>query len=171
MEFQIRKAGLEDCRAIAGVIREVWEQMEEKSWFVADDENWVRQALEDGRGMAYLAKEAESGELAGIFLVTFPGEQPDHLGNDIGMSEEEKRLTAHMETAAIRPAYRGNRLQYLLMQKAEEELRDLGYRYLMCTVHPDNQFSLQNILKQDYEIAATKEKYGGYLRHIMKKRL
>ena len=167
MEFQIRKAQQEDIPAMAEVIREVWEQMEEKSWFVADDEAWIRQVLESGRGMAYLAETA--GEAAGVFLAVFLGGQPEHLGNDLGMSEEEKQKSAHMETVAIRLAYRGYHLQYLLMQKVEQELATMGFRYLLCTVHPENRYSLKNVLDQGYEIAATKEKYGGYPRHILKK--
>ena len=111
-----RKAKQEDIPAIAEVIREVWEQMEEKSWFVADDENWIRQILESGSGMAYLAEtaaETEAGTdekaaekvfcercfdektLAGVFLVAFPGDRSEHLGNDLDMTEEEKQLSAH----------------------------------------------------------------------------
>ena len=76
-----------------------------------------------------------------------------------------------MDTAAVLPEYRGQKLQYRLMQMAEEELKKEGLRYLMCTVHPQNRYSRENVLRQGYEVAATKEKYGGYLRDILLKRL
>lgn len=76
-----------------------------------------------------------------------------------------------MDSAAVRAEYRGNRLQYILMQEAEQELRTMGYRYLMCTVHPDNHFSRENVLRQGYRVMKTTEKYGGFIRDILLKEL
>lgn len=39
----------------------------------------------------------------------------------------------------------------------------------MCTVHPDNCYSRDNIVSQGYESVAVKEKYGGYVREIFLK--
>ncbi|HBG12936.1 MAG TPA: hypothetical protein DDX68_16840 [Clostridium sp.] len=58
-----------------------------------------------------------------------------------------------------------------MMKTAEEELRKQGYRYLMCTVHPENRYSKNNIIKQGYQVVLTKEKYGGYVRDILLKKL
>ena len=66
-----------------------------------------------------------------------------------------------MDSIAILPKYRGHKLQYRLMQTAEGDLRAKGFKYLMCTVHPDNCYSRDNIVSQGYESVAVKEKYGG----------
>ena len=39
----------------------------------------------------------------------------------------------------------------------------------MCTIHPDNIYSMQNALKLGYKNILTKEKYGGKIRAIMLK--
>ncbi len=72
-----------------------------------------------------------------------------------------------MDSAAVLPAFRGFHLQRRLMKTAEEELQREGFRYLCCTVHPDNKSSLQSVLSQGYRIAKTCEKYGGFPRHIL----
>ena len=78
---------------------------------------------------------------------------------------------AHMDTAAVLPQYRGHQLQYRLMQAAEADLRALGFRYLMGTIHPDNIYSMNNGLKQGYRIIGEKIKHGGKRRAILMKEL
>ena len=53
----------------------------------------------------------------------------------------------------------------------EGDLRQIGYRYLLCTVHPENVFSRSNVMKQGYQKMLTKEKYGGFLRDIWMKNI
>lgn len=169
MEFQIDRAEVSDYIAIAEVIQKVYESMENKEWYVADNADYTYKMLSTGMGMGYIARCRENGEIAGIFMVTFPGDSENNLGNDIGLSREQLLKTAHMDSAAVLPKYRGNHLQYLLMQKAEAVLRALGYHYLLCTIHPDNRYSKENALRQGYRVMKTTEKYGGYLRDILMK--
>ena len=91
----------------------------------------------------------------------------ENLGRDIGLPESELRKVVHMDSAAVLPSFRGFHLQRRLMKAAEEELQREGFRYLCCTVHPDNKSSLQSVLSQGYRIAKTCEKYGGFPRHIL----
>jgi ribosomal protein S18 acetylase RimI-like enzyme len=171
MEFTIEKAKPQDADAIADVIRQVYEAMEHKEWYVADNAEYTSRILSTGAGIGYLAREKESGAIAGILLVTIPGDAPENLGNDIGFTLEQRLATAHMESAAVLDAYRGNHLQYRLMQTAEAELAREGWRYLMCTVHPENRFSRGNVERQGYRLMKIKEKYGGCLRGIFLKEL
>ncbi|WP_312446357.1 GNAT family N-acetyltransferase [Lacrimispora sp.] len=171
MEFLIERAVLEDYQIVADMIQSVWQQIQQKDWFVADDSEYTCHTLKEGNGIGYKAFEADSGALAGVFIAALPGSGEENLGRDIGLSEEELGKVAHMESVAILPGYRGNGLQYSLMKTAEEELLKQGYRYLMCTVHPENRYSKNNMIKQGYEVVLTKEKYGGYLRDILLKKL
>lgn len=169
--IRIEKAGPADYEAIISLIEEVWQQLDRKEWFVADNAQYTRELLSSGTGRAYKAVDCDTGRLAGIFIAVLPGTSRENLGYDIGLPQDELSLVAHMDTAAVLPEYRGQKLQYRLMQMAEEELKKEGLRYLMCTVHPQNRYSRENVLRQGYEVAATKEKYGGYLRDILLKRL
>ena len=93
------------------------------------------------------------------------------MGRDAGLPEEELPLVAHMDTAAVLPQYRGHQLQYRLMQAAEADLRAMGFRYRMGTIHPDNVYSMNNGLKQGYQIIGEKLKHGGLRRAILMKDL
>lgn len=171
------------------LIREIWQDMPEKDWFSMDPEEEIRGRFPRGEAWLYTVSEAGNrnearnrdeeakrneagnGNLAGIFMATFPGLTEENLGWDLGFDEEALLKTAHMDTAVILPAYRGNGLQGQLMQKAEADLKQAGYRYLLCTIHPDNQYSMNNALKLGYKVAKSTVKYGGLPRNILLKTL
>lgn len=171
MTFKITQATPPDYPSIASLIQTVWNQLEQKAWFAADNSDYTVRMLENGQGLAFKATEQETGVLAGIFMIVFPGLSQENLGRDIDLPETELSGVVHMDSAAVLPEYRGYGLQRRLMQAAEAEARRRGYRYLMCTIHPDNNYSKNNVLEQGYHIAATKEKYGGYIRNILIKKL
>ena len=58
-------------------------------------------------------------------------------------------------------------MQKKLMKLGERDAAALGYRHLMCTIHPDNAASLKSALSLGYRIVKTVEKYGGKTRHIL----
>ena len=139
-------------------------------WFVAEPYEEFDFWMKKERGLLYLAVD-EEGKAGAMFFVILPGTHPDNLGYDLGMEEEKLKLCAMMDTAAVLPEFRGHYLQYKMMQHAEGDLRQIGYRYLLCTVHPENVFSRSNVMKQGYQKMLTKEKYGGFLRDIWMKNI
>jgi len=167
MEFILRQAGTGDLAGIMRVMDTAAALTEPKEWFVSDDANYVAAHLSTEKGFV-LTAETE-GVIAAYFMVHFPGADDNNLGRELGFSDEELLLTAHMDSAAVLPEYRGYRLQARLCAMAEEKLRAAGYRYLVCTVHPDNRFSLSNMQRSGYEIKKTMLKYGGLRRHILLK--
>lgn len=173
MNFLIERVREEDYSSLIHLILHVYDKMpaEQKEWFVVDPKEETFRRLKQQEAWGYRAVEQPRGALAGVFTVVFPGMSSCNLGNDIGLEQTELPFVAHMDTAAIACEYRGFHLQKRLMEYAEEELRQAGYRYLCCTAHPENCYSKNNILSQGYEVITTKEKYGGFLRDIFMKKL
>lgn len=170
-EIEIFQAGRESLEEAVRLVRNTAEKMKEKSWFVAESleefDRWMRK----DQGWLYVAKDCSSGQLAGMFFVVLPGMEEENLGYDIGMQGRQLYECAIMDTVVVLPEYRGMHLQYEMMQTAERKLRKEGYRYLLCTVHPENKFSRENVKRQGYKKMLTKEKYGGFLRDIWMKEL
>lgn len=170
MQFYIEKAERlsdTDIHSYIRLIRAVWQDMPEKNWFAMDEEAVVTERLLNNAAWLYTAKETGTDSLAGIFMVTFPALGEDNLGYDLGFTDAALLQTAHMDTVVILPAYRGRRLQQKLMQAAERDLKQAGYKQLLCTIHPDNRFSLQNAVAQGYRIAKSTVKYGNLPRCIL----
>lgn len=170
-EIEIFQAGRESLEEAVRLVRNTAEKMKEKSWFVAESleefDRWMRK----DQGWLYVARDRSSGQLAGMFFVVLPGLEEENLGYDIGMQGRQLYECAIMDTVVALPEYRGMHLQYEMMQTAERKLRKEGYRYLLCTVHPENKFSRENVKRQGYKKMLTKEKYGGFLRDIWMKEL
>ena len=73
-----------------------------------------------------------------------------------------------MDNAAVHPDYRGNGLQRRLVQIAEQSLAEQGSRILLTTVHPENQYSLNNMRSQGYSVQMLLNKFGSR-RYILRK--
>jgi ribosomal protein S18 acetylase RimI-like enzyme len=108
------------------------------------------------------------GDLAGFRCIAFPGYAGDHLGRDIGWTDDRLLMAAHLEAAVVHPDYRGNGLQYTMADLAIEHfVKPLGYRYLFATVAPANAASLRTLFKLGMSVVRLLPKYGGEWRYVM----
>lgn len=168
MEITIRKGTGADTERFIDFLTSVWETMEHKEWFCLDSPEEIRQRMEEGTMELWLAMEGE--RIAGAFDILHPGMEDINYGWKLDFSREQLARVVHMDMAAVHPNYRGMGLQRRLLETAEQELRGEAERYLLCTIHPENVFSLNNALKQGYRIRKTLSMYGS-VRHILCKKL
>lgn len=166
MDFLIRRAVSSDVNGIMELMEEARCNTEHPDWFFADNEEFVRRHL-DTAGFVIVA-EAEDGNIAGFFLVKEP-EPDENLGTYLDFDKEKLARVAVMDSAVVGSAWRGNGLQGKMLEKAEEFIDKEKFIYLMCTIHPENKYSLHNMQKHGYEVKKTTECYGGLIRHILLK--
>lgn len=174
MKFQIQKMTVENLPEIMEVMQDAHKSVGKQEWFVTDEEAYVKQVLE-GKGFLVGAREEESRELAGFFMVFYP-EAQNNLGQYAGLIGEELGKVVYMDSAAVKKAYRGNRLQGQMLQEAERLLKEQqkkqrkNVQYCICTVHPDNHSSLHTMEKNGYEIVSREKLYGGLDRYVLCKK-
>lgn len=70
----------------------------------------------------------------------------------------------------VNPRYVGNGLQYQMLKELDEYSTELGYRYTVGTIHPDNFYSINNLVKDGFELIGTK-KFTRGTRNIYLKKL
>lgn len=175
-DFTIRRAVMEDLDPIVTMMEEIKAGMEHPEWYVIDHRDRMRRHIED-EGFILVAETAD-GMLAAFFMVDFPGARPkdseddldENLGEELCLDDAQLDLVVHMDSAAVRPEYRGHHLQGRLLEAVERELENDPGEYYLCTVHPDNHASLNTMLRHGYVIIRTKEKYGGLRRHVLYKK-
>ncbi|MFR5600929.1 MAG: GNAT family N-acetyltransferase [Lachnospiraceae bacterium] len=164
----ITTAAPNDTKAIYELMIQTHAALKHPEWYCIDEEHYILEHLTDkNKGIVFKAVEHET--LAAFFLIHIPGLTADNLGHYLNFSDDQLNLVAHMDSAAVHPDFRGLRLQHTLMARGEQWLIDAGFVHLLGTVHPDNQYSLNNFLKLGYRIITTTEKYGGLPRHVMYK--
>lgn len=166
MDILIRKGSVQDTEALICFLEDIRNGMKNKEWFYLDPADNVREYMSNGTMQLWLAMDGT--RIAAIFDTLTPGLAAYNYGHDLGFSEEELMRVVHLDTAAVHPDYRGLGLQRALIQNAQRELSGSGEKILLCTVHPENRYSLENVQKQGYIIQKKLEKYGS-VRYILRK--
>lgn len=166
MEFIIRKAGAEDVAGIMKVMEEAAGDKLHPQWFAADDEEYVRTHL--SHGSFTLVAETETNQIAGFLIVKKPARE-ENLGLYLDFEEEKLEKVMVMDSAAVSQPYRGNHLQWRLVEEAEKIIDKKETAYLLCTVHPQNRYSLSNMQNHGYEVQKAIKCYGGLDRYVLMK--
>lgn len=168
MALEIRKGTPDDTEKLIALLREVHQGMLFKDWFYLDSPAEIRRMQEDGTMVLWVAMDGN--RLAAAFDYLIPGRNAVNYGYDLGFDETSLLRVLNMDMAAVHPEYRGRGLQRRLMERAEREIAENGEKILLCTVHPDNCFSLNNLLAQGYSIERRLPKYGS-VRYLLRKDL
>ena len=163
MEITIRKGTPDEVEVFLTFTHEVQDAMADTAWFALDPDEELRELTEDGSMEFWMAEAGD--RLAAVFSIICPGLRDFNLGCEIGLTEAELLRVTHMDTAAVHPDFRGRGLQRKMMFEAEKALNG---RILLCTIHPDNRFSLQNALILGYRIEKRVARYGS-VRYILRK--
>lgn len=134
--------------------------------FMLHDDFYLREILRHERSV--IGVTTEEGLIA-FSMIRIPGLANDNLGRDINLPEEELCKVAHLQAAAVHPAYRGNGLQRKLTFAHLDVIEEMGYEHVCCTVSPKNPISLSNYLSCGLAIEGLCPKMQGWWRFILHK--
>lgn len=168
MPIEIRKGNKQDLENFIVLLQQVRQGMEHKEWFYLDPPETFRSMMEKGILQLWVAMDGD--RTAAAFDILIPGFEEFNYGYDLGFTKEELLQVINMDSVAVDPDYRGLGLQQKLMEAAEESVTGAGKRILLCTIHPDNRYSLNNALQQGFTIQKKLEKYGS-IRYILRKNI
>lgn len=163
MEIQIREGCLSELEDFIRLNHQVQEGMVQSEWFAIDPDEETRELAQAG-DLRFWVADAD-GRMAGVFSLIRPGLRDFNLGYELELTEAELERVIHMDSAAVHPEFRGHAIQRRLISRAEEELEG---KILLCTIHPDNRYSLQNMQKLGYTVEKKVARYGS-VRYILRK--
>lgn len=170
VKFEFQQAAFADIPQIMHLMKTVKSTMPQKEWFVDDDEEYLSNILQ-GHGFILLAKPDSSDDLAAFFMVKFPGLSEDNLGRHLEFDSERLMQCVHMDSCVVHPDFRGHHLQSRMASLAEQQLRQMPYHYLLGTIHPENIYSMNSMLRCGYHIVKQTYLYGGLPRAILLKEI
>jgi len=136
--------------------------------FMLHDDLYLREILRHERSA--IGVTTEEGLIA-FSIIRIPGLSEDNLGRDINLPEEELTKVAHLQAAAVHPAYRGNGLQRKLTSAHLGVIEEMGYEHVCCTVSPKNPVSLNNYLSCGLIIEGLCPKMQGWWRFVLHKNI
>lgn len=134
--------------------------------FMLHDEKYLLEILRLERSV--IGVTTEDGLIA-CSIIRIPGLADDNLGRDINLPEEELTKVAHLQAAAVHPAYRGNGLQRKLTSAHLRVIKEMGFEHVCCTVSPKNPASLANYISCGLVIEGLRPKLHGWCRYILHK--
>ena len=132
--------------------KSIIDKMKYKEWFVPLTEEEFLTPIE-GRDNAYFF--TYNNEIIGLLVLSC--DIPDVL--------EEYRLPKGdymlIDSVMVKDEYRGFGLQQQMLDFAYERAIKLGVDGLVASIHPDNRYSMDNFIKQKYELLHVLTIHGG----------
>lgn len=99
-------------------------------------------------------------------MMFIPATEKDIVRFDL---ENHYKEVANYGPMMVNPKYRGNGLQYQMLQVLDQYAKENNYKYAVATVSLDNSYSIYNIEKDDFQYLKQKEFTRG-LRNIYLKK-
>ena len=166
--FYARKLSIDDLAALETLQQKVYDALPDKNTLQPLSTEEFENIL-GGNGL-----------LIGIYvndaLIAFralldPQDDPEHLGVDCGLSDEQLSRVFYQEISNVDPAWRGYGLQKKMADIIMNAADLTRYDYVCATVKPYNIPSLKDKFAQGLVVKGLKLKYGGKLRYIFFKAL
>ena len=157
-EYVMRTITTGELKSAIELQKYVYEQLPNKQVLYMDSYEEMLDDMKNGAKVIGVFNKA--GEIIAYRYIGFPGCSEKNLGNDISLEKKELSKVAHLETTVVHPDYRGNSLQSITLQQALPLIREAGFEHVLCTVSPQNVYSLFNVIKNGLRIKALKKKYG-----------
>ncbi len=106
-------------------------------------------------------------EMIAFTVLSFPRDEPDNLGIDLGFGREQRLRVCHFELSGVHPDFRGHHLHRTMNLLRARFAGAAGYNHLCGTVSPRNPYSLRNHMSGGMVVRKLVQKYGGMDRYII----
>lgn len=156
-DYYMKLLSLDEIELVMKLQEHVYRNLPNKNVLFCDEYDDIYSDLKGDSRILGVFNSVE--KLIAYRYISIPGITEKNLGLDLGLSDKELKHVAHLETTVVHPEYRGNNLQSLTLNVLIEEILELGYNHLICTISPQNPYSLYNIMKNGLSVRALKRKY------------
>ena len=159
--MQLRQCQLADLQVIIDLNEAIYAALPDKSVLRHNSPEMIASCLEEPN----VTLGVWDGDLLVAIGMLYVPQciEEDHF-HDLDLQGDYK--SANQKLFLVRDRYRGLGLQRTLIREVEKTAIARGYNLLCTTVAPNNNFSINNFLKEGYVYAKTEMKYGGLVRNL-----
>lgn len=100
-------------------------------------------------------------------MMSIPSSEKDMVKFDLNLDYKE---VIDYGPVFVNPKYVGNKLQYQMLKYLDEYVKSKGYKTAVGTIHPDNIYSINNLIKDDFILTGSRNFKRG-TRNIYVKKL
>lgn len=169
--IEIRSCLHHDLQAVIDLNEEVYAALPDKSILRHNSPEMIASCLEAPN---LTLGVWDSKKLVAIGILYVPNSLDEDHAHDLFDCVDLPALplkAANQKLFLVKEGYRGLGLQRQLIRKLEMIATERGYNLLCTTCSPNNDFSINNFIKEGYQYAKTEEKYDGLTRNIYYKLL
>ena len=159
--MQLRQCQSSDFQAIVDLNETIYAALPDKSVLRHNTPEMIASCLEEPNVTLGIW---DDDLLVAIGMLYVPQCLDEDHFHDLDLHGDYK--SANQKLFLVREGYRGVGLQRKLIQEVEKIAVARGYNLLCTTVAPNNDFSINNFLKEGYRYAKTEMKYGGLDRNL-----
>ncbi len=163
----VRNSTIDELGLIIKLQKKVFLQIENPDLFALTDEEQLKESLKEDCCVSLYEKK----QLIGFALLIVNRDTPRHGAWHIKSKIDNIEKTVTVDSIFIDGEYRGYGLQQKIFEEFEKWAKNHGISTMVTTISPENSFSLNNGIRNGYQIVETKALYGGKTRHILKKTL
>ena len=127
----------------------VKQNMEYPEWLGDFSKNDLVNMLKNGSKIWMFYKDNEP--VASMMLIPSDEDALRKFGLDLNYRE-----VVDYGPMFVNPKYVGNKLQYQMLQKIDKYSKMLWYKYAVGTIHPDDKYSINNLVKAGFELKGTR---------------
>ena len=161
MKMEIKKCQTSDLQAAIELNEAIYAALPDKSILRHNSPEMIASCLEEPNVTLGVW---DGNLLVAIGMLYVPQcLEEDHF-HDLDLKGNYK--SANQKLFLVREGYRGLGLQRKLIREVENIAMERGYNLLCTTVAPNNEFSINNFLKEGYIYAKTEKKYCGLMRNL-----
>lgn len=149
--------------------------LQEEAFAVLDDPDLLRRNTAETFGVCFNEKSLvlavyRGKEIAGFGILYAAGKDGENLAYSLESCDDVENYV-NVKLTIVRPAFRGQGLQRLLIDKLVGYAQKEGFKGAFATVSPKNNYSSSNLTKCGFEAVRTLVKYGGMKRILFYKKL
>jgi ribosomal protein S18 acetylase RimI-like enzyme len=164
VEIEIKDLTMAQLKDVLELQENVYHQLQEKEVLETLSREEFTEIIKQG----FIIGVYDGDNLVATRSMYIPDVSEDeHLANDTGI--KDKNSVIYSEISFINPQYRGQNLQTTMGAHLIDKVRQDGrFKHCLTTVMPTNVPSLKDKFKLGFKIMATKLKYNGKRRHILR---
>lgn len=123
----------------------VKKEMKEPDWLGDFSKDDILYMLDNNSKIWMYFKDEEF--ICSMVLIPSTKKDLDKFGIDLDFNE-----VVDYGPMFVNPKYVGNSLQYQMLKELDEYSCNKGYKYAISTVHPNNIYSINNLIKDGFEL-------------------
>lgn len=162
--LKIRRLYPRDYQAFKALQDEIIENLPNKELFVpTTDDEFYESCLVD-----YCAGLFLNNKLVAVSIFVLNRKDPRNLCSDLGNKLPVCDYIT-FDTIQVSPSLRGFKIQKFFLEEADRVTKEVGAKYVLATVSPENHASKNNFLEYGYEVAKEMKKYNNLTRLLVKR--